>query len=293
MPEQDIIKSAFNGPGDEFNGSGKRPVVFDVYDPSRTYSILPDDLKMVLHVNPSSMKWSYTNHIERTQTLGGWVEAHWGQAPTEVNFEASSGGFVRLYSGLSNITGPTPSSDVITPKNMLPASVGGTRRDTIAYDKYLDLLALFYFNGAIYDENGNIALQGQIRITYDGGSWWGWFTDFDVTEAADKPYQFTLTTNFIVEREQHTLRGVPQPEPQAPSDGGVASTDRPGGRSNPTPTAPTVTRTTTDPTNHSDPAWQSSHSDALDTELSQSLNDIQAATPPQPQPGHPTPRRNR
>lgn len=291
MPEQYVVKSAFNSPADEFNGSGKRPVVFDVYSPDRSHSLLPDDLKMVLHVNPSSMRWSYTNHIERVQTLGGFVETHWGQAPTEVAVEAVTGGFVRLYSGLSNITGPTPSSSSITPKNMQPVSVGGTRRDTIAYDKFLDLLALFHFNGAIYDTYGNIALQGQILMVYDGGSWWGWFSTFTVEETAERPYQFALTFNFVVERERHRLRGVPVPEPQAPSEGGVPSRTPPGAA----PNAPVPT-TTNLPTgasvNQSDPAWQASHSDALDTELDASLAAISAPdTPPQVQGGTPRPHR--
>lgn len=221
MPEQYVVRSAFNSPSDEFDGSGKRPVVFDIYAPDRTTSILPDNLKMVLHVNPTSMQWTYAQHIERTQTLGGFVEAHWGTNPTEISMEAVTGGFVRLFTGLSNITGPTESSDKVNPKSMTPVSVGGTRRDTIAYDKFLDLLALFYNNGAVYDSNGNIAFQGNILMAYDGGSWWGWFTVFSVEETAEKPYQFALTFGFTVEKEKHRLRGVLVPEPQAQNDGGV------------------------------------------------------------------------
>lgn len=289
MPNQYAIRSAFNSPADEFNGSGKRPVVFDVYSPDRSRSLLPDNLKMVLHVNPSSMRWSYTNHIERTQTMGGFIEAHWGQQPSEISVEAATGGFVRLYSGLSNTTGVTPSSDQINPKNMVPTSIGGTRRDSIAYDKYLDLLALYYFNGAIYDTYGNIAQQGQILMSYDGGAWWGWFTTFSVEETSEKPYQFQLTFGFSVEREQHRLRGVPVPEPQAPMDGGVPSRTPPGSASNPPPTAAELNSPMrgSSATNRSDPGWQASHADALDAELDDSLAAIRApdGPPPQQQPG--------
>ena len=205
MPSQYQIKSAFQSPLDEFDGSGKRPVVFDIIGPDRVTSLLPPDLKMVLHVNPQSMGFTYAKTISRQQTMTGFVEYHWGSNPTEISFTMATGGFVRLYSGLSNVTGPTPSNGKL-PVPMRAMSVGGTRRDTIAYDKYLDLLALFHNNGAIYDSRGTIAFQGQILCTYDGGSWWGWFTTFSVEETAEKPYQFTLNASFTVDRELHRTK---------------------------------------------------------------------------------------
>lgn len=272
MPE--IIRSAFNGPGDEFNGSGKRPVVFDIIDADRETSLLPDDLKLVLHVNPSSMTWNYGKSIERTQTLGGYVEAHWGPTPTEVSFEAVTGGFVRLYTGVSAVTGPTPSStDAV--------DLGGTRRDTIAYDKFVDLLAFYHDNGAIYDTQGNIAYQGQILMAYDGGSWWGWFTTFSVTESADKPYMFNYSIAFTVDRELHRVRGTPVPFPQSPSDGSTPPAITAGPVQSPVATPDPLT----------DEGWDA----AVDRDLfGSALTEQQIAngtTPPQVGPTTPTPRR--
>lgn len=210
MPDRAIIRSAFQSPADEFAGTGKRPVVFDILAPDRRTSLL-GDLKLVLHVNPSSMSITYTKVVERVQTYGGFVEAHWGEAPSEVALSFATGGFVRLFAGLSNITGPTASNANILPTTLQATSTGGTRRDTIAYDKYLDLLALFKNNGAIYDTYGQIALQGQIRMMFDGGTWDGWFTTFSAEETSDKPYQFTLTGNFTVEHEKHVLRTINVP----------------------------------------------------------------------------------
>jgi len=184
---QPLFRSAFQSPADEFNGQGKRPVVFDIVAPDFETSLLPDDVKLVLHVNPSSMKITYNKVIERTQTLGGFVEFHWGDGAGEITFEMATGGLMRLYSGLSNITGGTGSLDV-----------GGTRRDTIAYDKYLDILALFHNNGAIYDVNGNIFLQGAIKVSFDGGIYVGWFNSFSVNEEVSKPYQFGLSAGFTL-----------------------------------------------------------------------------------------------
>lgn len=231
MAGQYIIPSAFQSPMDEFNGSGKRPVVFDIIGPNRQDSLLPPDLKLVLHVNPTSMAFTYAKTISRQQTLAGWVEYHWGSNPTEIAFTQATGGFVRLHSGLSNITGPTPSNNLL--KNVQARDVGGTRRDTLAYDKYLDMLALFHNNGAIYDSKGTIAFQGQVLITYDGGAWWGWFSAFTVEETAEKPYQFALTANFTVDREVHQTKSIYIPRDMTRGPTSPAPTE-----SNPAPTGP-------------------------------------------------------
>jgi hypothetical protein len=188
-----VFQSAFVSEDDEFSGQGIRPVVFDILGPDLATSLLPEGLRMVLLVNPSSMSFSYAKQIERIQTKGGFVEQHWGEAAQSIAFSLATGGFKRLYSGLSNITGGGHDTE-------------GTRRETIAYDKYLDLLALFHNNGSIYDANGQIAFQGIIKVLFDGGVYLGWFNSFGVTEAADKPFQFALTADFTVAHEVLRMR---------------------------------------------------------------------------------------
>jgi hypothetical protein len=205
MPDRrPIFESAFNSADDGANKQGIRPVIFDLVAPDLETSMLPDSLKMVLHVNPSTMKLAYQKIITRMQTKGGWVEQHWGDGVHDINFDLATGGFMRLYAGLSNITGGG-------------IDVGGTRRETIAYDKYLDMLALFHNNGSIYDSRGNIAFQGQIKCTFDEGTYFGWFQNFNVNEAADAPYQFTLSTAFTVDHETHIFRTV-QAKPNSLKD---------------------------------------------------------------------------
>ncbi|MBD3262316.1 MAG: hypothetical protein GF334_11745 [Candidatus Altiarchaeales archaeon] len=199
-----VFRSAFKSPEDEFSGRGVRPVVFDILAPDHETSILPDHLKMVLHVNPTSMKMSHTKVIERIHTEGGFVEQHFGDGAENIAFEMASGGFMRLYTGLTNITGGG-------------IEVGGTRRETIAYDKYLDMLALFHNNGHIYDYHGRLVFDGIIKIWFDGHTWYGWFQSFSVTESADSPYQFTLSANFIIDREKVSLRTTILPESSSSS----------------------------------------------------------------------------
>jgi hypothetical protein len=219
-----LFRSAFKSPADEYDPNlGVRPMVFDILAPDRETSILPDTLKLVLHVNPASMSLSYSKVIERIQTKGGYVEQHWGDAPTTISLSMVTGGFMRLFSGLSNITGGG--------QDML-----GTRRETIAYDKYLDMLALFKNNGAVYDTTGKIVFQGILKMTFDGGVYLGWFSSFSVNEAAEKPYMFDLSAEFTVSKEIVRLRSSaggppvftpslpPTPTPAAP--GVPAAADR-------------------------------------------------------------------
>ena len=197
MPRDSIpmFRSAFNSDLDEFDGSGRKPVVFDILAPDYETSILPEGMKMVLHVNPQSMALSYAKVIERTQTKGGFVEQHWGEGVRTIEFTMATGGFMRLYSGLSNVTGGPGAIDT-----------SGNRRETIAYDKYLDMLALYYNNGSIYDTSGKIVFQGILKVTFDGGVYLGWFSNFNVTEDSSKPFMFSFTASFTVAEEVQKFR---------------------------------------------------------------------------------------
>lgn len=196
-----VFRSAFQSPADEFNTNlGVRPVVFDILAPDYETSLLPDSVKLVLHVNPRSMAMSYSKVIERIQTKGGHVEQHWGEGTRTITFDMATGGFKRLYSGLSNVTGGG-------------VDTGGNRRETIAHDKYLDILALFHNNGSIYDTNGQIAFQGIIKMTFDGGIYYGWFDNFSVNEDSEVPYMFNLSAQFTVSHESLRLRSMPYSRP--------------------------------------------------------------------------------
>ncbi len=184
-----VFRSAFNSPDDLSNG--KRPVIFDVLGPDMETSLLPSDLRLVMHYNPTSMSISYTKHIERIQTDGGYVEQHWNDSPTEISLEATTGAFMRMYTGLSTTTNP---------------AYGGTRRETIAYDKYLDMLALFHHNGSVYDSSSRIVLQGIIKMTFDQGVYLGWFSNFSVSESAEKPNSLSFTFTLSVHKELWSMR---------------------------------------------------------------------------------------
>ena len=195
----EVIRPHFRSPSD--SGLGRRPVVFDIIAPDGETSLLPNDLLMVLYANPKDLSFSYSKKTSVSQTMGGWVEYYWGDEPASITLNIPTGGFVRVGTGVSAVTGPVSAKG-----QSFGLGIGGTRRDTITYDKYLDLLALFHNNGSIYDNTGTIALQGRIKMTFDGGTWLGWFQSFSVEETAESPFMFQLSAVFQVEREIRVVR---------------------------------------------------------------------------------------
>ena len=195
------------GADEESAGTGKRPVIFDIVGPDLTTSILPEGLKLVLHVNPTSMSIKYSTVIERIQTKGGFVEQHFGDGSHQISFEMATGGFMRIFTGAVYSTSPIETD--------------GSRRETLAYDSYLDILAMFHNNGSVYDENNQVAIQGAIKVTFDGGVYVGWFNDFSVTEGADTPYSFQMTASFEIDHEIQNWKSMASPSTGVLDVGGV------------------------------------------------------------------------
>jgi hypothetical protein len=197
------IYTPFKGADDEFNKNiGRRPVVFDIIGPDGKTSLL-GDYKLVAYVGPTSLSFSYQKKVSRTMTLGGWIEYYWGDEPYTITLDMTTGTFLRIGSGLSYTTGVAKTT---IGEETLGIDLQGSRRETIAYDKYLDLLALFHNNGSIYDERGYVALQGRVQMRFDGGLWYGWFQSFSVSEAAESPFTFKLNAVLQIEREVHPVR---------------------------------------------------------------------------------------
>lgn len=205
------LKPHFGSPDSETNGRHVlKPMVFDIIAPDGRTSMLGNN-RLVAYHTPTSLAFSYQKKVSRSVTIGGWVEYYWGDEPYTITLDMPSGAFMRIGSGLSNTTGAVNTLQSqrdgdSANKDAYGIDLGGNRRETLAYDKYLDMLALFHNNGAIYDRRGYIALQGRIKMTFDGGVWYGWFQSFSVSESADQPFQFKLNAVFQVEREVHPVR---------------------------------------------------------------------------------------
>lgn len=193
-----IIRGAFEGPRNNY--TGERPFVFDIISPDGVTSVLPEDLRLVLYAPPQSVSFNYAKLIVPINTEGGVVEQHFGEGLKTISFTSVTGGFVRLYTGVSHITGGG-------------TDTGGNRRETLAHEMFLDLLALFYNNGKVYDVSGKVVFNGKVKLTFDEGIYFGWLTDFTIAESVQKPFMFDLSFGFTAEEEILNLRTLPSYEP--------------------------------------------------------------------------------
>lgn len=176
------------GPPNYVHGADTRnhyiPLAFQVTSPyDMNKALLPHAL--IMHVNPSSFAESFNKKLERIQTLGGFVEQHWGDDLSEISGDQSTGAFINLYTGLSSVL----------------------RQRTIAWDRYQDLYDLYRNNGSIYDPYGNIVLQGWLLLIYDRGTFVGTFRSFSREETDDSPFAFKLSWSFKVEK---IIQQIPQ-----------------------------------------------------------------------------------
>lgn len=142
--------------------------------------------EIVLHINPTTASFNLSKIINRTQTMTGWIEEHWGEELDTITFQGSSAAFL-----VSGGTG------------------GDIRRESASYIKMRQWLQYMYTNGMMYEggskdfptiNDGRATNRRYIRIYHDYGMYIGYFESFDLTEDAATPFRFTYTVTFKSEK---------------------------------------------------------------------------------------------
>ena len=181
MPNQGLnrsLPSAFSSPEDD----SAVPVLFQVLSPDQEGTkLIPHAL--FLHVNPNSLDFSYSKVIARSQTRGGFIEQHFGEELTDISADQSTGAFINTESGLAV----------------------EKRKETPAWRKLQQLVGIFKSNGSVYDDKGNVKFRGRIQLTFAGGIYEGFFTDLEISEEGEKPFEFNISWTFNVEEEKYSL----------------------------------------------------------------------------------------
>lgn len=179
---------------------------------------------MVLYINPNSVSVNLTKMINRTQSMVGWIEEHWGEELDTITFQGSSATFIfstpapgsdvgfqssalqspeqireyfNKYEDLPDISKtsePSPGSPIFTGLTALK------RRDTAAYQEFRKLIQIMDGNGATFDSWGFISARVFVQLSYDYASYRGYFESIDITEDAVSPYRFTYTIAFKSEK---------------------------------------------------------------------------------------------
>ena len=188
------------------------PLMFQITSPfDRRTVLLPHAL--VMHVNPSNFSENNVQKKETIPTLGGFVEQHWGHELIDISASGSTGAFMNVKTGLSSVV----------------------RQRTIAWDRYRDLVELYYNNGSVHDPYGNVVLQGHVMLMYDRGIFLGTFRSFETTETDDSPFAFQTSWTFKVDypilQVPSGLRGIgTTPTFQQPQVTGLSTSRSPSQR---------------------------------------------------------------
>lgn len=181
-------------------------------------------LGIKLMVNPSTISLNMAKIINRTQTMVGWIEEHWGEEIDTITLAGNTKAFVigdtsvrsvyspmvneaankeaaiadyYSYLGLGDYSVQTQSVTRNLSNFGLTVS---NRRDSVSYKEMKKIVQIFSTNGCIFDENGFVSDRKFIRITYDYSSYIGYFESIDITEDATTPYKFNYTITFKSEK---------------------------------------------------------------------------------------------
>lgn len=144
---------------------------------------IPPELTML--INPANLDISYTQLVNETRTLGGFILEYWGEALTQLS---ASGTTAMFYNegGIDN-------------KDL---------RISEAYQNFIRLVNIYKNNGKDY-YNDRVTLAkninadriisfGQVIMTYMEKQYQGYFESFTIKELAEKPFYFEYDFSFKV-----------------------------------------------------------------------------------------------
>lgn len=144
---------------------------------------------LVLDVNPATLGRQFEKQITVNYTRGAVVEEHWGSDHlTQLSGSGSTLGFAF----------PTARDGGLFPEEW-GLVAGRARHQTLAGENFHHLWQLFLNNGGVYHpRTGQIDAWQELMLYFDGEVHLGYFTTFDFTDAADRPFRFEYNFAFTV-----------------------------------------------------------------------------------------------
>lgn len=135
-----------------------------------------DDIPLlVMLINPSDLNVNLKKIITRTRTKGGFTEEHWGN---DINSITANGKTAMFYGDKG-----------ITTKD---------RRLSEAMANFKKLFDIYRNNGVQFDESGNIAKVGRIRMFWHTRIYDGFFESFSINEESEEPFTFSYDFVFKI-----------------------------------------------------------------------------------------------
>lgn len=157
--------------------------------------------KLVLFVNPKDLTIGQQQIVSNTYTRRGWVNVAWGNQQATLSASGVSAGFYFISEGKGGLT------------NLY-------RRRSPSFINVTDLMAMFKNNGwyflngltnpSLFKDGWSrvITVMDSIKIEYDGSTYIGSFSTFNLNDVATSPYKMEYSFEFIVSSFGADLQGV-------------------------------------------------------------------------------------
>jgi len=183
---------------------------------------VPDNLYSVkLLINPANITINMSKIINRTQTMVGWVEDHWGEEIDTLSLQGKSAAFVtggttlwgtrdgnsdkKLFEETATVRRPYNEALQINDLRPEIPTYGLTtqyRSNALAYHQFKRIVEAVRQNGAYYstDNFGFVSDRYYVRLRTDIGTFDGYIETMDMQENADSPFNFSYQMTFKSEK---------------------------------------------------------------------------------------------
>lgn len=154
---------------------------------------------LTLMIPPSEFSLSSSNVGDSQFTRLGPLPTLWGNTQPIIALQGSSAAFITEVEGLSS--------------SMVKATTGVSRTDSIGYNNFMGLVAMFKANGYKHLKDDEDVFPGRkfpgqttrvihvldcVKISYDGTTYFGHFTDLSFNDDAQSPFHFKYSLSFTV-----------------------------------------------------------------------------------------------
>ena len=177
------VSALLSAPKSDRRNQSALPFFLEVVDSNLTPSkidfppLKTSVLGVKMLVNPATISNNMAKIINRTQSMVGWVEDHWGEELDTITFQGRTATFI------------------VDSSKTYP-----DRRLSVSYREFQKLIPLMASNGCTFDKFGFVNKRLFLMLTYDYAKYIGYLESMDVTEDAMNPFTFNYTITFKAER---------------------------------------------------------------------------------------------
>ena len=162
-----------------------------------------------LQINPGSISMNLSKIINRTRSMTGWVEYHWGEELDTITLQGSTAALI--YDPAQVTTTVSTTGVPISSRESAGLAVSN-RQDSLTYKQFRNIVRVLSINGLVYNDPvqntpsaGFITKRYYMGLSYDYALYKGYIESIDIQENEENPYRFIYTITFKSEITEYTF----------------------------------------------------------------------------------------